>query len=119
MDLTVHRKLFLIRRNSYGLQILLSSFAAGYGRKDVVEHLLALGANINARDEGGLTCLHNAASFGHSEVVRLLLAKGADVNARDNWKVSIFTLGLALNVILFIFHIWRETINQEEQYHLL
>ncbi|CAG7836108.1 unnamed protein product [Allacma fusca] len=63
-------------------------FASGYGRKDVVEHLLTLGASINARDEGGLTCLHNAASFGHSEVVRLLLSKGADVNARDNWKYT-------------------------------
>lgn len=33
-------------------------FASGYGRKDVVEHLLANGANIAAKDDGGLNPLH-------------------------------------------------------------
>lgn len=33
-------------------------FASGYGRKDVVEFLLANGANIAAKDDGGLNPLH-------------------------------------------------------------
>lgn len=33
-------------------------FASGYGRKEVVEYLLSIGANINARDDGGLNPLH-------------------------------------------------------------
>ena len=44
-------------------------FAAGFGRKDVVEHLLQCGANVHAKDDGGLIPLHNACSFGHAEVV--------------------------------------------------
>ncbi|MEQ2165971.1 hypothetical protein GOODEAATRI_022705 [Goodea atripinnis] len=63
-------------------------FAAGFGRKDVVEHLLQTGANVHARDDGGLIPLHNACSFGHAEVVSLLLCQGADPNARDNWNYT-------------------------------
>uniref|UniRef100_A0A8C4GPZ1 Poly [ADP-ribose] polymerase n=1 Tax=Dicentrarchus labrax TaxID=13489 RepID=A0A8C4GPZ1_DICLA len=63
-------------------------FAAGFGRKDVVDHLLQTGANVHARDDGGLIPLHNACSFGHSEVVSLLLCQGADPNARDNWNYT-------------------------------
>ncbi|KAM4719674.1 poly [ADP-ribose] polymerase tankyrase-1 isoform 1-T1 [Anableps anableps] len=63
-------------------------FAAGFGRKDVVDHLLQTGANVHARDDGGLIPLHNACSFGHSEVVSLLLCQGAESNARDNWNYT-------------------------------
>uniref|UniRef100_H2ZNF9 Poly [ADP-ribose] polymerase n=1 Tax=Ciona savignyi TaxID=51511 RepID=H2ZNF9_CIOSA len=63
-------------------------FAAGFGRKDVVEHLLQCGANVHAQDDGGLIPLHNACSFGHAEVVQLLLTRGADPNARDNWNYT-------------------------------
>ncbi|KAH9524840.1 Poly [ADP-ribose] polymerase tankyrase-2 [Bulinus truncatus] len=63
-------------------------FAAGFGRKDVVDHLLECGANVHARDDGGLIPLHNACSFGHAEVVTLLLKHGGDPNARDNWNYT-------------------------------
>ncbi|XP_013391608.1 tankyrase-1 isoform X2 [Lingula anatina] len=63
-------------------------FAAGFGRKDVVEHLLGIGADVHARDDGGLIPLHNACSFGHAEVVQLLLRQGAEANARDNWNYT-------------------------------
>lgn len=69
------------------LQRILSFFL-GFGRKDVVEHLLQMGANVHARDDGGLIPLHNACSFGHAEVVSLLLCQGADPNARDNWNYT-------------------------------
>lgn len=54
----------------------------------MVEHLLQTGANVHARDDGGLIPLHNACSFGHAEVVSLLLCQGADPNARDNWNYT-------------------------------
>ena len=60
----------------------------GFGRKDVVEHLLEVGANVHARDDGGLIPLHNACSFGHAEVVTLLLRHGGDPNSRDNWHYT-------------------------------
>ncbi|KAG1652405.1 Tankyrase-2 [Nymphon striatum] len=63
-------------------------FAAGFGRGDVVEHLLLNGANVHAKDDGGLIPLHNGCSFGHAEVVQLLLKHGADSNARDNWNYT-------------------------------
>lgn len=53
-----------------------------------MEHLLQTGANVHARDDGGLIPLHNACSFGHAEVVSLLLCQGADPNARDNWNYT-------------------------------
>ena len=68
----------------WGLLIYLS----GFGRKDVVEYLLQCGANVHARDDGGLIPLHNACSFGHAEVVQLLLKHGADANSRDNWNYT-------------------------------
>ena len=52
-----------------------------------MEHLLKAGANVHARDDGGLILRHTC-SFGHAEVVALLLAAGADPNARDNWNYT-------------------------------
>ena len=66
----------------------LQFFIVGFGRKDVVEYLLQCGANVHARDDGGLIPLHNACSFGHAEVVQLLLKHGADANSRDNWNYT-------------------------------
>ena len=51
--------------------------------KEVVELLIAKGADVNAKDKYDMTPLHPAAGRGHKEVVELLIAKGADVNARD------------------------------------
>lgn len=60
----------------------------GFGRRDIVELLLAAGASIQAHDDGGLHPLHNACSFGHEDVVGLLLEAGADPNTRDNWNYT-------------------------------
>ncbi|KFB40787.1 hypothetical protein ZHAS_00008218 [Anopheles sinensis] len=75
-------------RDTAGRKSTPLHFAAGYGRRDVVEFLLANGASIQARDDGGLHPLHNACSFGHADVVRLLLEAGANPNTRDNWNYT-------------------------------
>ena len=42
--------------------------AAGYNRTRIVEILLQHGADVHAKDKGGLVPLHNACSYGHYEV---------------------------------------------------
>ncbi|XP_060795530.1 poly [ADP-ribose] polymerase tankyrase-2-like isoform X1 [Neoarius graeffei] len=75
-------------RDTAGRKSTPLHFAAGFGRRDVVSYLLQHGANVHARDDGGLISLHNACSFGHAEVVNLLLQHGADPNSRDNWNYT-------------------------------
>ena len=62
--------------------------AAWNGRRAVVAHLLANGAQVDARTSfagfTGQTPLHLAAAGGHGAVVAVLLASGADVNARGD-----------------------------------
>ncbi|XP_053623238.1 poly [ADP-ribose] polymerase tankyrase isoform X2 [Plodia interpunctella] len=72
-------------RDTAGRKSTPLHFAAGYGRREVVEILISSGAALQARDDGGLQPLHNACSFGHADVVRALLAAGAAPAATDNW----------------------------------
>jgi hypothetical protein len=53
-----------------------------------VIEFLREGANVNTRDEDGLTPLHYAASRGYVEVARLLLENGADVNAKNEHGIT-------------------------------
>ena len=48
-----------------------------------IKDFLAKGADVNAKDEDGLTPLHRAALAGHKEIVELLITNGAEVNAKD------------------------------------
>jgi len=50
--------------------------------KGVKKHL-ADGADVNAKDDEGMTPLHFAAYVGRREIAELLIAAGADVNATD------------------------------------
>jgi len=59
-------------------------FAAYEGHEDVVELLLAHGADVNAKADNGETPLHFAARKGYTNVVKLLWLHGADVDAKDN-----------------------------------
>lgn len=61
--------------------LLLITVQAAKSNNDakVVQALLALGANVNASDNGGFTALMKSASAGHQEIVRLLLAYNANV----------------------------------------
>jgi ankyrin repeat protein len=56
--------------------------AAQYDKADVVQLLLARGADINALGYG-FTALTMAALNGNADVVRILIDKGADVNKKD------------------------------------
>ena len=72
--------------------------AAYEGYREIVELLIAKGADVNAK--GGVTKgtipLHKAASNGHKEVAEVLIAKGADVNAKsENGRTSLHNAALS------------------------
>ena len=68
-------------KESRGWTPLLRAAREGY--KEIVELLIANGADVNAKTgNAGWTPLHWAAYEGYKEIVELLIASGADVNAK-------------------------------------
>ena len=55
------------------------------GSQEILELLIANGADVNAKNEYRWTPLHNAALEANKEIVELLIANGADVNAKTNY----------------------------------
>ncbi len=72
----------------YAGDTLLHAAAAGF-RTDMVEALLARGADVHARNRRGATALHYAADTNHDDAdaqaatIGVLLQAGADADARD------------------------------------
>jgi Ankyrin repeats (3 copies) len=58
--------------------------AAGYGNKELVEFLLAHGANVNTKDRSGDTALHVGVRYNRTDVIEVLIGAGADINAKNN-----------------------------------
>lgn len=56
--------------------------AAANNHKDIVELLITVGAQVNAKDKLGSTPLHWAAYNGHKDIVDLLIANKAQVSAK-------------------------------------
>lgn len=65
--------------------------AACGGRDARIRELLERGADINAKDEGGMTALLWGANRRYLSTARLLLENGADVNARRDDGKSVMT----------------------------
>ncbi|GEM_PF-699814 len=65
--------------------------ASTTGRTNVVISLVRNGADVDAKDGEGNTCLMLAASKGNLKMVRLVLALGADVQATDRLGHSALT----------------------------
>ena len=55
---------------------------------DMLQQLAAEGADIDEKDEDGLTALQYAAMWGDSESAEWLIENGADVNTTDGWGAT-------------------------------
>jgi ankyrin repeat protein len=62
----------------------LLHLAAWHDQTSIAKRLIALGVDVNAKNESGYTPLHEAVRFGNRECAGLLLEHGADVNIADN-----------------------------------
>ena len=67
-------------RNGLKAAPIQSAVAAGHEK--VVQMLLRLGADPNAREQGGYTPLHAATQNGDEDMIRLLLYGGADLTLK-------------------------------------
>ena len=78
-------KLARISRNPQRRQPLHSAVAIG--RSVITARcLIESGADVNARQSGGYTPLHQASALGHVEMVSLLLESGANPALNCEWK---------------------------------
>lgn len=66
--------------------VLLEACRRGY--LEVGLALIEAGADVDAKDGYGVTCLMFSAITGSNELIHRLIEKGADVNAQDNYKRS-------------------------------
>ena len=62
--------------------------------------LLAHGADVNARDEQGNTCLHNATAWGNLKAVRALIQAGADPISKNKagWTPEFYSITVQAEV---------------------
>jgi len=83
--------------------------AASHGRYDMVESLLAAGADVNTRDEDGSTALMCACEHGYIDIVQMLLSDPeCDSSIADVVSYRMFLSAGLCNVHLN-FHIWQPT----------
>jgi len=77
------------KTKGYGWTPLFYATSGG-GQKEIVELLIAEGADVNAKDKLGDTPLQVAAYQGHKEIAELFIANGAYVNAKsDNGRTPL------------------------------
>ena len=76
--------------------------AASVGSREIAELLIARGADVNARETGGATPLHQATYGDHVEVAALLITCGANVNAQDDggYTPSDYSFGQTADLLI-------------------
>lgn len=80
-----------IRKHSNSLLVI----ACNKNYLEAIEFLISLGANVNVKDNKGITPLHGACSLNNTKLAKLLLERGADLEAKDNNGMTPFYYALA------------------------
>lgn len=76
-------------------EVVVRESTSAFDAAAAAQRLLARGADVNARDDDGVTPLHRAAQAGRVEVVAVLLANGADESAVTHDDASVPSLARA------------------------
>jgi ankyrin repeat protein len=84
-----------VARNAMGVRPLHSAVAGG--SKEIVDLLLARGADPEARQRGGWTPLHAAAAAGRVDIAQALLQRGAGPDTHNDEGKSPLDLARASN----------------------
>ncbi|MDR2583605.1 MAG: methylmalonyl-CoA mutase family protein [Fibromonadaceae bacterium] len=65
---------------------------------EVAKVLISMGANVNAKEQSGLSPLHIAVTYGNIKVAEILISNGANVNAKeDNGMTPLHIAAVAKN----------------------
>jgi len=59
-----------------------------FNNRELVEYLIAIGLDIDARSDGQWTPLHSQAYYGHTDGVELLIEQGADIEAEHAYAIT-------------------------------
>ncbi|KAI9798056.1 MAG: hypothetical protein M1825_005655 [Sarcosagium campestre] len=73
--------------------------AAYHGHAEIIRALLSHGANIEARDEDGMTPLLVASQMGQYTALAHLVRHGANVNSQSNAKITALHIAVSKNLV--------------------
>ena len=45
--------------------------------------------DMDMKNSGGMSAIHQAAAMGHHEIVKILVEAGVDINDRDNFNQTV------------------------------
>ena len=86
-------ELMIIPPNKKG-EMLMKEIKKDKPNLNLVNDLIALGANLDWQDDYGRTALHHCGQYDHLEIAKMLIDAGADVNIQHSrgWTpLHIFT----------------------------
>lgn len=91
-------------------------FACWCGYLDIVQYLVANGADINAQDHKKMPVISWGVQNGHLAVIRYLIDKGADLNAKDKSGETVFMRACYFNQVAIARLLVEEDIDIHERY---